>query len=321
MQISRRTFGMPKSSARIRIGISGWRYKPWRGVFYPPDLAQHRELEYAASRLPTIEINGSFYSLQRPESYARWYEQTPDDFVFAVKAPRYITHIRRLKDVEKPLANFFASGVFNLREKLGPILWQFPPFFKFKPESIESFFAMLPHDSESAAKLARRRDVFMRGRTRLAIDENRTIRHAMEVRNETFVDEKFVALLRRYKVALVIAETAGKWPLREDLTADFVYLRLHGEKKLYVSGYSPASLKRWSRRIAAWHAGSQPEDARLISDRKPPGNKPRDVFCYFDNTDIKLKAPFDAASISKMLKLPEREPVVDYGRKKRKQNI
>lgn len=150
MQISRRTFGMPKSSARIRIGISGWRYKPWRGVFYPPDLAQHRELEYASSRLSTIEINGSFYSLQRPESYARWYEQTPEDFVFAVKAPRFITHIRRLKDVEKPLANFFASGVFNLREKFGPVLWQFPPFFKFKPELIEAFFTLLPHDSESA---------------------------------------------------------------------------------------------------------------------------------------------------------------------------
>lgn len=303
-------------TVRIRIGVSGWRYKPWRGVFYPPDLAQRRELEFASSRFPAVELNGSFYSLQRPQSYARWYADTPDDFMFTVKAPRYITHILRLNDIDSAMANFFASGVFNLREKLGPILWQFPPSFKFKPEPIEHFFALLPHDSATALKLARRRSDFMHGRTRLAIDCNRAIRHAMEVRNETFIDERFVELLRKYRVALVIAETAGRWPLREDITADFVYMRLHGEKRLYVSGYSDASLEKWAQRIAAWHAGTQPHDARLISRKAPLAPTPRDVFCFFDNTDIKLQAPFDAASLSKKLGLPEREPVIDYRRRK-----
>lgn len=301
-----------EGNARIRIGISGWRYKPWRGVFYPPDLKQKHELEYAASRLPVIEINGSFYSLQRPSSYAQWYASTPDDFMFTVKAPRYVTHIRRLREVERPVANFLASGIFNLREKLGPILWQFPPSFKFNAELMEHFLRLLPHDGDSALRIARQRDAFMKGRTRLAIDANRRIRHAMEVRNESFVDEHFVTLLRQYDVALVIAETAGKWPLREDITSDFVYMRLHGETQLYASGYSDASLARWAQRIAAWHRGSQPKDAQLIDAHYRPKKQARDVFCFFDNTDIKLQAPFDAASISKKLKLPAREPVIDY---------
>jgi len=303
---------MPAASARIRIGISGWRYPPWRGLFYPPDLPQRLELEYASACFPVIELNGSFYSLQRPESYAQWYEQTPDDFIFTIKAPRYITHIRRLRDIEAPMANLFASGVFNLKEKLGPFLWQFPPSFKFNAELVENFFALLPQDGESAAQLARKRDAFMRGRTRLAIDANRPMRHAMEIRNETFLDTAFIRLLRKYKVALVIAETAGHWPLREDITSDFVYLRLHGEKRLYASGYSDASLARWAERIAAWHQGSQPSDAQLIEPGARLRKKSRDVFCFFDNTDIKLRAPFDAASISKKLHLPERKPVVKY---------
>src|SRR5687768_11205669 len=144
--------------ATIRIGISGWRYKPWRGTFYPADLPQREELAYAASRLPIIEINGSFYSLQRPQSYAQWYEHTPEGFIFSVKAPRYITHIRRLKDIQAPVANFLASGLFNLREKLGPILWQFPPTFRYDPARMEPFLAMLPHDTASALTLARKRD-------------------------------------------------------------------------------------------------------------------------------------------------------------------
>ncbi len=300
------------ASARIRIGISGWRYPPWRGLFYPPDLTQRRELEYASACFPVIELNGSFYSLQKPESYAQWYQQTPADFVFTIKAPRYITHIRRLRDIEAPMANLFASGVFNLKEKLGPFLWQFPPSFKFNADLIENFFSLLPHDTESAAQLARGRDAFMRGRSRLAIDANRPMRHAMEVRNETFLDKTFVRLLRKYKVALVIADTAGHWPLREDITSNFVYLRLHGEKRLFASGYSDASLTRWSERITAWHRGEQPKDARLISDLAPPTKRSRDVFCFFDNTDIKLRAPFDAASISKKLHLPTRQPVVKH---------
>src|SRR5437763_1828647 len=150
--------------ANLRIGISGWTYAPWRGTFYPEDLAQKRELEYASRQLNSIEINGSFYSLQTPKSYAAWYEATPEGFVFSVKGGRFITHMKKLKDVEKPLANFFASGVLALREKLGPILWQFPPQFGFDAERFERFFEMLPRDMTAAAKLAKRHDERMKGR-------------------------------------------------------------------------------------------------------------------------------------------------------------
>ena len=304
---------MATTAGSIRIGISGWRYKPWRGVFYPPDLPQRCELEYASRRFGAIELNGSFYSLQWATSYTKWYEQTPDDFKFAIKAPRYITHIKRLRDIDAPMANFFASGLFNLQHKLGPLLWQFPPSFKFNPELIEAFFAMLPHDTAAALKLARKHEAFMRGRTALSIDENRPVRHAMEVRNESFIDARFVELLREHQVALVIADTAGRWPLREDVTSDFVYMRLHGEKSLYTSGYSAASLDRWAKRIAAWSCGSQPRDARLIAKRVSD-KQAHDVFCFFDNTDLKLKAPFDAAGLAERLGVQQGEPVKKYGR-------
>lgn len=291
------------SVVNIYIGISGWRYPPWRGVFYPPKLTQARELEYASRALPSIEINGSFYALQRPESYAAWYEATPSGFVFSVKGNRYITHILRLKDIEKPLANVFASGVFNLREKLGPFLWQFPPSFRFDPERIERFFKLLPHNTDQALKLARRRDANMKGRSRLAIDQNRPLRHAMEIRHSSFIDPAFVALLRQYNVALVVADTAGKWPYCEDVTSDFLYLRLHGDKELYASGYSDAALDRWAERIRAWSAGGEPDDAQRIAG-KSVALKSRDVYCYFDN-DIKVKAPFDARRLIEKLGLSE----------------
>ena len=288
---------------QVYIGISGWRYEPWRGVFYPEKLAQARELEFASRALPSIELNGSFYALQRPESYAAWYETTPPHFVFSVKGNRYITHILRLKDIEKPLANVFASGVFNLREKLGPFLWQFPPSFKFEPVQLEHFLSLLPHDTEQALKLARTRDSRMKGRSRLAIDLNRPMRHAMEIRNSSFIDPAFVALLRKYRVALVVADTAGKWPYCEDVTSDFMYLRLHGDKALYASGYSEAALTRWAARIRAWRAGNEPDDAQCIAGNSPP-LKSRDVYCYFDN-DIKVRAPFDARSLIDKLGLSE----------------
>lgn len=278
--------------SHIYIGISGWRYPPWRGVFYPEKLTQARELEFASRALPTIEINGSFYSLQRPESYAAWYAATPPHFIFSVKGNRYITHILRLRDIEKPLANVFASGVFNLREKLGPFLWQFPPTFQFDPDRIEHFFKLLPQNTEQALRLARRRDANMKGRSRLAIDQNRPLRHAMEIRHSSFIDPAFVELLRAYKIALVVADTAGKWPYCEDVTSDFLYLRLHGDKELYASGYSDAALERWAKRIRTWAMGKEPDDARRIAGESMPG-KNRDVYCYFDN-DIKVKAPFDA---------------------------
>lgn len=284
--------------ARIRIGISGWRYKPWRGTFYPKDLPQREELGYAASRLSVIEINGSFYSLQRPESWTSWHDDTPPDFVFAVKGPRYITHFRRLRDVETPLANFLASGLFNLKRKLGPILWQFPPDFTFDHERMVRFLGLLPHDMKSALARARRRAPFMKGRTRLAIDANRRMRHAIEVRHESFMDPAFISLLREHRVALVVAETARRWPMMHDVTTDFVYMRLHGDKELYRSGYSDAALDRWARRIAAWHRGAEPADAIRVSSARPPSGKPRDVFCFFDNTDVKLRAPFDAQALA-----------------------
>jgi uncharacterized protein YecE (DUF72 family) len=291
----------------IRIGISGWRYGPWRGTFYPLDLPQHAELKYAAGVLSVIEINGSFYSLQRPSSYARWHADTPKGFVFSIKGPRYITHMLRLREVAVPLANFFASGVFNLREKMGPFLWQFPPNFQYDHDRMARFFDLLPRNTRAALSLARRRAAFMKGRTRLAIDRKRAIRHAIEIRHESFLTDRFVELLREHKIALVIAETARRWPMTEDITAEFVYMRLHGDKELYRSGYSDRSLDRWARRIAAWHRGSEPRDARKISNLKPPSRKPRDVFCFFDNTDVKLRAPFDAQSLARKLG-PDRCP-------------
>jgi uncharacterized protein YecE (DUF72 family) len=286
----------------IRIGISGWRYSPWRGVFYPEKLPQRRELEYASRMLPTIEINGSFYSLQSPESYAQWAVDTPDDFVFAVKGPKYITHLRRLKDVETPLANFLANGLFELGPKLGPILWQFPPMLPFKPERFEAFFAQLPHDTEAAAEIAARHDRRVEGRTSLVPDAKRRMRHAVEIRHESFADPAFIALLRKYRIALVVADTAGKWPLLEDLTADFVYLRLHGDKELYASGYSDAALERWADRIRTWSTGGQVEDARLASPRPAPKRARRDLYAYFDK-DVKVHAPYDAATLLRKLGL------------------
>jgi uncharacterized protein YecE (DUF72 family) len=294
--------------AEIRIGVSGWRYEPWRGAFYPRDLPHRLELWYASRIMSAIEINGSFYSLQRPESYAEWYAQTPADFVFAVKGPRFITHMKRLREVETPLANFFASGVFNLREKLGPVLWQFPPNFRFDRARFSSFFDLLPYGTGAALRLARKRDYRLRGRARLAIDTERPIRHAVEVRHESFLDAAFVALLREYEVALVITEAARKWPLVEDVTTDFLYLRLHGDKELYRSGYGNAALNRWADRIDAWHRGQEPERARRISRQPPPKEKSRDVFCFFDNTDVKLRAPVDAQSLMRKLGLEPGEP-------------
>ncbi len=287
--------------AAIRIGISGWRYAPWRGDFYPQGLAQKDELRFASRAVNSIEINGSFYSLQTPERYANWYTDTPQGFLFSVKAPRFITHVRRLKDVEKPVANFLASGVLRLREKLGPILWQFPPSFRFVPETFGAFLDLLPHDTASALETARGCDARMEGRSHLEIDGNRRLRHAVEIRNQSFVDPAFVAMLREHQVALVVADTAGKWPYREDLTSDFVYIRLHGAEELYTSGYTPEALDRWCERIRTWQHGGQPDDAQLIVPG-PAEPIPRQVYCYFDN-DVKVRAPYDARELLRRLGL------------------
>jgi uncharacterized protein YecE (DUF72 family) len=294
--------------AQLRIGISGWRYQPWRGVFYPEQLAQHLELWYASRVLPAIEINGSFYSLQRPEYYAQWHDATPEDFVFSVKGPRFITHLKRLRDVHIPLANFFASGIFNLRQKLGPILWQFPPNFRYDKQRMADFFALLPHDTAAAQKLARRRDARMKGRCRLAIAARQPVRHAVEIRHVSFLDASFIELLREQHIALVIAESAGRWPLVHDVTADFLYLRLHGDQELYRSGYSDAALRRWAQRIEKWHAGSEPDDVATVAPPHRLPSTPRDVYCFFDNTDVKLRAPRDAQTLMRKLGLQPGRP-------------
>ena len=287
----------------IRIGISGWRYAPWRGVFYPEKLQQRRELEYASGVFPTIEINGSFYSLQSPKSWKAWRDETPPGFVFAVKGPRYITHLLRLREYETALANFLASGVLQLGPKLGPMLWQFPPNFRFDEERFDHFFTRLPKDTDAALELARKRDRSrMSGRTALPGQPNRRLRHAVEIRHESFRDDAFVRLLRRHDVALVVADTAGRWPLLEDVTADFIYIRLHGDEELYVSGYTQEALDLWARRIDAWSRGAEPDDARKASPLKPRRRASRDVYCYFDN-DAKVHAPFDAQTLAKKLRL------------------
>lgn len=292
---------------RIRVGISGWTYGPWRGVFYPKGLPHKRELEYASRQLNSIEINGSFYSLQRSESYRTWYEQTPDDFVFAMKGGRFITHMKKLRDVETPLANFFASGVLALKEKLGPILWQFPPNFGFDPDRFERFFELLPRDSESAAKFARRHDEKLKGRALTQTDRKRRIRHAVEVRHASFLTPVFFALLRKHRIAFCFADSAGQWPYCEDVTADFVYVRLHGAEELYASGYTESALEWWARRIRAWSGGGEPADARRVHQRPARTCGGRDVYVYFDN-DMKVKAPFDAMALAARLGVSRQPP-------------
>lgn len=290
---------MKKQSGDIRIGISGWTYKPWRGVFYPEGLPQKRELTYAAEHFRSIEINGTFYGLQRPRSFAAWHDATPDDFVFAIKGSRYITHMRRLTDIETPLANLLASGVLRLGKKLGPILWQFPPRMKFDAERFEPFLKLLPKSTEDAVALARRHDARLDGRSYVETDANRPIRHALEIRHDSFRSPEFVDLLRRYKVGLVVADTV-EWPLLMDLTADFVYCRLHGSEQLYVSGYDDKALDRWAQLIRQWAKGRDPKDAERVGPPSPPRAHGLDVYVYFDN-DVKVRAPRDAQALADRL--------------------
>jgi uncharacterized protein YecE (DUF72 family) len=265
----------------IRIGTSGWLYPPWRGKFYPKGLAHRRELEYISRRVNSVEINGSFYSLQRPASYQAWVEQTPDDFLFAVKGGRFITHMKRLIDVETPLANFFASGVLALGHKLGPVLWQFPGNFQFDADRLAGFFEQLPRTTTAAANLAKKHDERLDGREWTKPGRRGPVLHAIEVRHPSFASKEFIDLVQEYNIALVVADTAGKFPYFEEVTADFVYIRLHGDVELYASGYSDSALDKWAEKIRAWHSK-------------------RDVYVYFDN-DIKVKAPGDAMALAERL--------------------
>jgi uncharacterized protein YecE (DUF72 family) len=283
------------STGIVRIGISGWRYKGWRGVFYPDELAQRRELEFASRQFNTIELNGSFYSLQRPGSFVRWYQETPDDFVFSVKGSRYITHMRRLREPETPLANFFAQGILTLGQKLGPILWQFPPNFIFDADKFNAFFSLLPKTTIEAAALMRK----YAGRPSHPVDSSLSgpahLRHAVEIRNESFVTDRFIRLLHRHQIALVVADTV-EWPLLMDVTADFVYCRLHGSEQLYASGYDDSTLQTWAERVTTWAQGGEVLDGRRAAPPNTSTVNSRDVFVYFDN-DMKVRAPFDARNL------------------------
>ena len=264
---------------RARIGISGWRYAGWRGSFYPPGLAQRRELTYAGERFNSIEINGSFYSLQRPSSYATWRAETPADFVFAVKGGRFITHMKKLAGVETALANFFASGLLGLGPKLGPVLWQLPPMLRFDPERLAAFFELLPRTTSAAAALALQHDEKIptdRALTTAEVDV--PIRHALEVRHDTFATSASVDLLRQHDIGFVVADTAGKWPLVEEVTSDFMYVRLHGADELYVSGYTDQALDGWAEKVRRWV------------------EQGLDSYVYFDN-DAKVHAPYDALGL------------------------
>jgi uncharacterized protein YecE (DUF72 family) len=285
----------------IRIGISGWRYAGWRGDFYPPRLRQDDELSYASRQFDTIEINGTHYSLQRPEFFARWHDQVPPDFVFAVKGSRFITHMKQLRDIEPPLANFFAQGVLRLGSKIGPFLWQFSPRFRFEAEKFDAFLSRLPRTTEAAAAFAKRHDQRLAGRAWTKAETRMKLHHAVEMRHPSFLGPEFVALLRRHNVALVFAD-AVDWPYAEDVTADFLYLRLHGSEELYASGYSDDALDDWAARIKAWSAGGEPNDAKLIDPDNRPSRRPRDVYVYFDN-DAKVHAPYDAQSLRRKLAL------------------
>lgn len=286
----------------LRIGISGWTYPPWRGRFYPKKLPIKRELEYGSRQFNSIEVNGTFYIMQTPVSFGAWFDQAPEDFVFAVKGSRFITHMKKLNDVRAALANFFASGVLRLEQKLGPILWQFPVQMPYLPQRVEEFLKMLPRDFKQAAALGRKHDHRIKSKAYLRVRENRPIRHAFEMRNPEFFCPGFISLLRAHNAALVFADTAGKFPYAEDVTADFIYIRLHGSKELYASGYDAHELSRWAKRIRSWRSGREPRDAKRVASRSKSKPMPRDVYVYFDN-DAKVFAPFNAKKLATLLRV------------------
>ena len=270
----------------VRIGISGWRYPPWRGVFYPPGLPQRDELRYVAERMNSVEINGSFYSLQRRSNFEMWAALVPEDFVFAVKGGRFITHMKKLSGIETPLANFFASGVLALNQKLGPILWQLPPNLGFDADRIDAFFGQLPRTAGSAAKIAANHDQRVPDDRALikAAHPKQRLRHVVEVRHESFRNRDFYELLRRHKIALVVADNPGQWPIITEITTDLMYVRLHGHDQLYASGYSDRELDEWAAKINSWT------------------ERGCDVYVYCDN-DAKVRAPYDAMGLMDRLGL------------------
>lgn len=286
----------------IHIGISGWNYAGWRGDFYPDRLPQRRELEWASRRFTSIEVNGTFYSLQRPESFEQWRRTAPDGFVYAIKGSRFITHMKQLREPEQALANFLAQGVLRLDDKLGPMLWQFPDRMRLddeRAERLDRFLAMLPRDTHQAAALAERHGPQVAGRAWLEPGPKRRLRHAVEVRHPSCFDDHLVRILRRHGVAFVFSDAAD-WPYAEEITAGFVYIRLHGSRRTYTSRYSDGQLDTLARKIGDWATGAEPEDAVRITGRPPPRRKSRDVYVYFDN-DAKVHAPRDARRLARRL--------------------
>jgi uncharacterized protein YecE (DUF72 family) len=269
--------------AKAYVGVSGWRYPRWRGDFYPEGLVQRRELEYVASRMTSAEVNGSFYSLQRPSTYQRFADETPQGFVFAVKGSRYLTHLKRLSDAETALANFLASGVLALGPKLGPLLWQLPPNLAYDERLVGNFLRSLPRTTTQLARIAAGHDDKVAGdRVLLEPRGERPVRHALEVRHRSFESEEAIALLVEHDVALVASDSPGAWPYLERRTSDFMYCRLHGHTELYASGYSSRSLDAWAEKCRGWL-----EDGL-------------DVHVYFDN-DSRGRAPHDAVALLERL--------------------
>ena len=264
----------------ILVGLSGWDYAGWRGDFYPDSLRARNRLKYVADRFPTVEVNGSFYSLQRPSTYERWYDATPGDFAFALKGGRFITHLKRLRDVEQGLANFFASGPLALRDKLGPVLWQLPASLEFDEGLISSFLSLLPRSTGAAAQLARRHDDKVKHGTMTAVESDRPLDHALEVRHRSFDQERFYGLVTDFDVACVVSDSPT-WPMLVRRTAEHTYVRLHGHSDLYASGYSSSSLDQWAQRCEQW-AQDGP------------------VYVYFDN-DARGRAPYDALGLAQRL--------------------
>jgi uncharacterized protein YecE (DUF72 family) len=284
--------------AQIRIGPSGWRYDGWRGGFYPEDLPRARELAYLGDRFGTVEVNGTFYGLSHPDTFRRWYRAVPSGFRFSVKGSRFITHQKKLSDVGRGLANFFAQGILDLDDKLGPILWQLPERLHFDRRRIDRFLEELPPDTDSAAEAAARHDERIDD-VSYGPGRNHRIRHALEVRHSSYLCDEMASLARRHGVALAFSHSS-EWPYQEQVTAGFVYVRLHGPGRLYASPYGEEALRSWAARLLTWRDAGTPEGARRFSDLAPPDRKGRDVYVYFDN-DEGGHAPRDAAALRRLL--------------------
>jgi len=264
--------------ASVRVGIGGWSYAPWRQTFYPPGTVQTRELDYASRQVTSIEINGTFYRLQTPEVFAHWHDSTPDDFVFSLKAPRFIVQRKTLAGADAALQRFLSSGITELKSKLGPILWQLAPTRIFDPGDLDSFLTLLP-------------DTLGR----------RPLRHALEVRHASYMNREFLSIARQHKVA-VVCEDDATHPVLADLTSSFVYARLRRCRATLPTGYGLADLKRWSRRARTWVQGGEPKDLPRIEPRSESRTKviPRDVFIYFIN-GAKERAPAAARKLITIL--------------------